>query len=91
MDENEPSKYIAKIVLEILDRLVLFDTFYTYNCKSYSRPRLCFYQRQVHRREKFNIEKFNPKEAACTFLKQHNGETFVRAQKVKSCSFYFML
>ncbi|CAF5028096.1 unnamed protein product [Rotaria sp. Silwood1] len=65
MDESEPSKYIEKIILEILDR-----------------QRFSFHQWQIRRIKKFNIAKFNASEAAYAFLKQYNGETFVKAQKI---------
>ncbi|CAF1069611.1 unnamed protein product [Rotaria sp. Silwood1] len=65
MDESEPSKYIEKIILEILDR-----------------RRFYFHQWQIRRIKKFNIARFNASEAAYAFLKQYNGETFVKAQKI---------
>jgi len=84
MDRNEPSKYIEKIVLEILDRLVLLKRFFC--CKknkSYFRPWCWFYQWRDRKIEKFNIARFNARQAAYAFLRQYNGESFVKAQKVK--------
>jgi hypothetical protein len=33
--------------------------------------------------EKFNITRFNAREVAGVFLRQNNGEPFVKAQKVE--------
>jgi hypothetical protein len=33
--------------------------------------------------EKFNITRFNAREVAYAFLRQHNEEPFVKAQKVE--------
>ncbi|CAF0909307.1 unnamed protein product [Rotaria sordida] len=65
MNENKPSKYIKKIILEILNH-----------------SRCWFHQWQVHCIEKSNIARFNPRAVAYAFLRQYNGETFVKAQKI---------
>ncbi|CAF1657966.1 unnamed protein product [Adineta ricciae] len=68
MDGNEPSlKYIEKIVLEIYDRG-------HYGFDSCRRTR---------RLKKFNVTRFNAKEAAYAFLRQYDGESFVKAQRIK--------
>lgn len=51
--------------------------------ESYFRPRFFFHQWRARKIEKFNITQFNPKEAAYAFLRQYDGEPFVKAQKVK--------
>jgi hypothetical protein len=35
------------------------------------------------RKKKFNIARFNVREAAYAFLRQYNGEAFIKAQKIK--------
>ncbi len=89
MGENEPSKYIEKIVLEILDRLVLFKRFCVCKeSKSYFRHRYWFRRRRNRKIEKFNIARFNAREAAYAFLRKYNGQPFVKTQKVMKLDFF---
>ena len=51
--------------------------------KSYFRRRFWFHQWRARRTEKFNIGKFNTREAAYAFLRQYGGEGFIKSQRVK--------
>jgi hypothetical protein len=42
-----------------------------------------FHQCRASRVEKFNIARFNAREAAYAFLRQYDGENLIKAQKVK--------
>lgn len=49
------------------------------------RERAFFCRSRFYRRKKkFNIVRFNAREAAYAFLRQYDGETFIKAQKVKN-------
>jgi hypothetical protein len=50
--------------------------------KSYFRRRFWFHQWRVCRVEKFNIGGFNAREATYAFLKEYDGEPFIKSQKV---------
>jgi len=59
--------------------------------KSYFSPWFWFHQWRAQHIEKFNIARFNAREAAYAFLRQYDGENFVKAQKVKKFIFLFGL
>lgn len=90
MDENQLSKYIKKIVLEILDRFILFMTFLCQRKNDFFFSSYCSFGQQLFCHvEKFNISSFDVRQAAYAFLTQYNGETFVKGQKVKNNGLYF--
>jgi hypothetical protein len=76
----DPLKYIETIVLEIVDRFVEGEV---ENGREWEVVFFCrsrFWRDQ--RKKKFNIARFNVREAAYAFLRQYNGEAFIKAQKV---------
>ncbi|UJR20338.1 hypothetical protein I4U23_023469 [Adineta vaga] len=67
MEENKP-------LLKYIEKIVL---------EVYDRSSIGFPSCRSRRRKKFSIAKFNAKEAAYAFLREYDGEAFVKAQKIK--------
>ena len=57
--------------------------------KSYFRRRFWFHQWRACRIQKFNIGGFNAKEATYAFLREYDGEPFIKSQKVNRLNFFF--
>jgi len=82
---NNSSQYVENILLEILDRFVLFLFYFYFNKKIYSRPHLWIEREDSH---KYNIQRFNAQKAAFNFLQQYEGRVLVKAQKVNNTLFF---
>jgi hypothetical protein len=54
------------------------------------RRRFWFHQWRVCHREKFNIGRFNVKEATYAFLREYDEEPFIKAQKVNKYLFFLL-